>query len=99
MQRPLYIFPCDRNPDLGTGISDPCSNSPAVTKNSEKELILNQRYLPFPDSNLADFFFELGCFLTKNPDLQLDFADFVPKRTDLHRKLATLKNVYDTTDF
>ena len=55
-------------------------------------LILNQRYLPHPDSDWTDSFFEFECFFTKNPDLQLDFVDIAPGRLDLRRKIVALKN-------
>ena len=58
----------------------------------KKELILNQRYLPHPDSDSTDFFFEIEYFFTKNPDLQLYFADLAPRRPDLRRKFTALKN-------
>ena len=58
----------------------------------EKELILNQRYLPHPDSDSPDLFFEIRCFVTRIPDLQLDLTDLAPGRPDLRRKFAGPKN-------
>ena len=65
---------------------------PPSPKFLQKELILNQRYLPHPGSDSTECFFEIGYFFTKNPDLQLDFADLAPGRPDLCRKLTALKN-------
>ena len=65
----------------------------------QKELILNQRYLPHPDFDSPDFFFEIGCFFTKIPDLQLDIADLALGRLNLCRKRAAQKNVCNNTNF
>ena len=65
----------------------------------KKEPILNQRYLPHPDSDSPDFFFEIRCFVTRIPDLQLDLTDLAPGHPDLRRKFTAMKIVCNPTDF
>ena len=60
------------------------SSFPSSQNFLEKEITLNQRYLPHPNSDSIDFFFEFVYFFAMNLDLL-----FVSKFSDLPCKLAT----------
>jgi len=55
IERPFYISLCDRNPDLNTlEFQIRAATFLPSQKILKKELILNQGYLPHPDSSSAD---------------------------------------------
>ena len=55
------------------------STFPSSQNFLEKELILNQRYLPHPNSNSIDFFFDIGYFSARNPNMLFISKNFVQK--------------------
>ena len=67
------------------------SSVPSSQNFLEKEMILNQRYLPHLNSDSANFFifiFNFGYFSARNPNLLFIFENFVQKFSDLLCKLS-----------
>jgi len=68
-----------------------CNPETQNFETSSRELILSQRYLPYLNSDLANYFFEFGYILPRIPNIQFVFEIFAHKFSDIICKLSAQK--------